>query len=83
MNVAGRTFRAGLPATTVVRLGAGRLGPGGQADSDISIQQREPRAIAAILPQVLARYGLSEAKAQGYTSQSATQKSLRQLDLFA
>lgn len=46
----------GHQATTMIRLSTAGDAP----KTGVSIVQNEPQLIAAILPQVLARYGLSE-----------------------
>ena len=67
----------GPSATTIVRLSAGRGATGRGEKTDVQIEQHEPRSMASLLPQVLARYGLSEA------TKSAEMQPGRQLDLFA
>jgi hypothetical protein len=53
------TIRAGQSATTVVRLFAGS-GDNERKKADASVTIEGPRPIAALLPQVLAKYGLGE-----------------------
>ena len=72
MHAVSATLPSGPPATTVVRLSAEEIA----AKTGVAATGRQPRPIAAILPQVLARYGLSQI-AQSSDSQP------RQLDLFA
>ena len=71
MQTVAANLRSGLPATTVIRLATERPAELAEAPQD----RRQPRLIAAILPQVLARYGLG--------APPATDAQPRQLDLFA
>ena len=72
MQAISPALRTGQPATTVIRLTVADRAQ----NTGVSLVESEPRPIAAILPQVLARYGLGEI-AQSQESQP------RQLDLFA
>ena len=75
LNTGITGIRVGPAATTVVRLSARPLGDRGNAAPVTISQQREPRPIATLLAQVLARYGINDPTLGG--------EQPRQLDLFA
>jgi hypothetical protein len=54
---------AGAPATLIVRL-APRPLAANDSSSGVAFEVREPQPIASLLPQVLARYGLSPASSE-------------------
>ena len=76
MNAGLTNIRPSGMATTVVRLSAGRTAAGRVENTGVTVEQRGPRPIAALLPQLLAKYGLNDLAA-------SDTKPPRQLDLFA
>jgi hypothetical protein len=85
-------LQAGLPATTVLRLAGDRPRPArrtGTAEADEVLlaavahppRVGEARPIAALMPQVLARYGLAEATNSEIPSPPADEPAL--LDVLA
>jgi hypothetical protein len=77
MNGVLTAIRPGFSATTVVRISAGPRDGGTPGVAPATIEVRGPRPIAALLPQVLAKYGLSDA------SEDRDAQPQTQLDLFA